>query len=289
MLMQISSRFITAVIRSILPRGLRNALRRPRTSWQRLRSKWERAKGKIIEVAILPEWKVRCHPICKEEFSVFQNDPEQKLELMCFARLATPGMQLIDVGTHWGVFTLAALNYGGPQARVIGIEASAEAVRIYRDNLEINQANDFVTVINAACGAQVGQLKMLTTGAGGADYLVVPAGDRPDTIVVPQVSVDSVVTEHGFKPSHLKIDVEGFEEEVLRGAEHTLRTERPVLFLELHGDLIRRRGMLPEAVLQALTEAGYTHWQQLDGTPLSFETLATMVFNARFVARHAGV
>jgi FkbM family methyltransferase len=221
--------------------------------------------------------------MCEGEFSVFQNDPEQGEEMKNFIGMASPGMQFLDVGTHWGIFTLAALHYGGPQARVLGIEASDEAARIFRDNLKINQVTDRVSVINAACGDQVGELKMLTTGAGGADFFVIPTEERPDTVVVPLVSVDHVVEKHGFIPTHLKVDVEGFEEEVLIGARQTLSQHRPLLFLELHGHLIRPRGKRPEAVLEELQRLGYTRWQRLDGSALSAEDLAAAGHSMRFV------
>lgn len=76
----------------------------------------------------------------------------------------------------------------------------------------------------------------------------------------------------------------GFEEEVLRGAVNTKCVSRPIIFLELHGHLISQRGMMPETVLQQLTEAGYTRWQNLEGRALSFKEIADAEFNARFVA-----
>jgi len=283
--MQIRSSVLVNLVRSILPRGVRNAIRKPGTSLDRLNSRWKRFRGEVAQVEVIPGWTVKCHPICTGEFSVFRNDVQQEPEMQCFARLSCEGMRFIDVGTHWGVFTLAALHFGGPQARVLGIEASDSAAKIYRDNLHINEVEGRVIVVNAACGDRVGELKMLTTGAGGADYFVIPATDRADTISVPLVSVDHVVKEHSFSPTHLKIDVEGFEEEVLQGARRTLLEARPIIFLELHGDLIRQRGTRPEAVLEKLSAAGYTEWQKLDGSPLSMEELSRDAFNARFTAR----
>jgi FkbM family methyltransferase len=280
------SNLIIVSLRVLLPRNLRNSVRRPIVTLKRIISKWNWLRGRTIDVAILSDWKLRCHPICGTEFGVFQTDPIQVMEMQCFERLATPGMQLIDVGTHWGIFTLAALHFGGYQARVMGIEASNDVVKVYRDNLVINGVSDRVVVINAACGQSDGSLKMLTTGAGGADYFVIPTEERTDTIEVSQVSVDSMVTTHLFKPTHLKIDVEGFEEEVLRGAVKTLKDSRPIIFLELHGPLIRRRRLLPETVLQLLIASGYTKWQKLDATPLTLTELEAAGYDARFVAFH---
>ncbi len=291
--MQLHSNPLTRLVRAALPRAVRNAIRKPSTSLARMMSKWRRWCGEVVEVEVQPDWTVKCHPMCAGEFSVFQTDPEQEPEMRGFIRLATPGMQFIDVGTHWGIFTLAALNYGGPEARVLGIEASDQAAKVLRDNLAINHSTDRVIVINAACGDRVGELKMLTTGAGGADYFVVPAEERPDTVAVPLVSVDHLVVSHSFVPTHLKVDVEGFEEEVLVGARETLSKHRPLLFLELHTNLIRQRGRQPETVLKELISLGYTSWQKLDGSPISAEALAAAAesqaaagHNLRFVAQH---
>jgi hypothetical protein len=69
--------------------------------------------------------------------------------------------------------------------------------------------------------------------------------------------VDQLVQETGLEPTHIKIDVEGQEEAVLRGARIVLAQTGPVVALELHNEAIRNRGGDPGAVLDMLREAGY--------------------------------
>lgn len=275
---------LISIIRMAVPRSLRNALRRPRATWQRVLDKWSFQAGHVAVLSLRPDWQVRCHPMCAHEWASFVHDPEQKAEIGSFIQKTVPGMRFLDVGTHWGAFTLAALHFGGGNSRCIGIEASAEATRIYRLNLKLNHMEDRVQIIGAACGSQVGSLQMLTTGAGGADYFVIPAEARSDTVTVPQVTVDFVCAEQHFAPTHLKIDVEGFEEEVLLGAIGTLKAQRPLIFLELHGDLIRGRKKVPEEVLNILLRLGYLNWESLDGEKIGMEWFSIKQFNARFVA-----
>jgi FkbM family methyltransferase len=273
------------VIRTLIPRPIRNALRRPKVTFSRIYARFGYFFGTIGVVSLTKKISIKCHPLCISEFNVFTHDPEQRSEMESFVRAMQPRVQFLDIGAHWGVFSLVAIKLGGSGSRSICIEASDDASQVLRENLRLNQVEELVSVVNSACGEKVGELRMLTTGAGGADYFVVPANDRPDTIVVPQVSADVVCETHSFKPTHIKIDVEGFEEEVLRGSTQIISSLRPTIFLELHGEQIRQRGKNPEAVLDFLEELGYTIWRSVEGGGqlLGRQDLAEKKFNIRLI------
>jgi FkbM family methyltransferase len=273
---------VVPLVRALIPRWLRNSLRRPRVTAKRLKAKAEFYAGHIERVEVREGWEIRCHPICKESFLVFGKDRPQLAELDQFVRYCTAPMRLLDVGSHWGVFTLAALKYGGEKSQVLCVEPSPSAIKILNINLRLNAQPRSVTVVEAAAGARDGSLQMLTTGAGGDDYFVVPFSSRRDTVAIRQVTLDKVCAEHRFVPSHVKIDVEGLEEDALKGALTVLREYRPILFLELHGDLIQRRGADATGVLALLISAGYGRWEQF-GRSVSEDQLALCSYNARLV------
>jgi FkbM family methyltransferase len=273
---------ITKLIRVIIPRSWRNAMRRPRVTAGRLLAKIEWAFGKSSNLSIRREWSVRCHPICVTEFGVFQNDPAQYAELEDFIAQCRPGMKLLDVGAHWGIFALAALHYGSSEASVVCVEPSSSAAKVLKHNLLLNGVLDRVTVVEKAAGIASGSVHMLTTGAGGADYLVVPPETRPDSVSIPQSDLTALCRLLDFVPTHVKIDIEGYEEEGLIGAREMLQLYHPMLFLELHGELIRRRGRDPRTVLQMLRETGYFTWKKAR-TVICESDLEKEDFNARFV------
>lgn len=268
--------------RALLPRRVRNAMRRPLTTARRLLARLHFLGGKVRVITMRPDWDLRCHPICEPELRVFQEDISQKREMDEFISRCTNGMQLLDLGAHWGIFSLTALHYGGPGARTICVEPSAPAARILKANLRLNNAAERARLIEAAAGSHSGTLDMLTTGAGGADYYVVPSDRRSDTIQVPQVSASDIYRQYHFKPTHLKIDVEGYEAEVLTGAAECIQHCHPLIFLELHGELITRRGGDPRAVISILSNYGYNHLEA-NGQAVTVSELASSGFDARLI------
>lgn len=77
---------------------------------------------------IRPGWVLRAHPLAVRCVYMSQiRDLEQRAELDAFLARCSPGMQLLDVGCHFGVFSLAALHYGGPTARAVAVDPSHTA------------------------------------------------------------------------------------------------------------------------------------------------------------------
>lgn len=71
--------------------------------------------------------------------------------------------------------------------------------------------------------------------------------------------LDEVISDYRLPtPDFIKIDVEGAELEVLRGAEATLTGAKPDLFVELHGTGPQGKAEAAEALLEFLTQCGYT-------------------------------
>jgi FkbM family methyltransferase len=276
----------TALVRVLVPRCVRNALRRPDLTCRSVVARIRGVLGGAAHVDLAKTVSFRCHPICIAEFKVFATDPEQRAEILAFSRLAHKGMRLLDVGAHWGAFTLVAVRRGGETVRVIALEPSAPAAAVLCRNLALNDAREQVDVVQAACGASNGTIAMLTTGPIAADYFVVPNHGRPDTTVVRQTTVDAICTATGIRPTHVKIDVEGMEEEVLRGAHHTFSVAQPLIFIEVHGDLIRKRGRDPHVVIQLLADAGYTHLHSVTGDQVTRSDLERRVYNVRLIASH---
>lgn len=134
----------------------------------------------------------------------------------------TPSSVFVDVGAHLGYFSMIAAQTA---SAVFAIEPQEFLIgRIHR-NICANHY-DNVHILYAAAGNEPGFVRMPKIGHAGAKV----GGDEGS--LVPMVRLDDYFNGERT-PTHLKIDTEGFEYQVLEGATKILET-RPVLYIELH-------------------------------------------------------
>jgi FkbM family methyltransferase len=179
-------------------------------------------------------------------------------EMTIFDRLLQPGATFIDVGANEGVYSIFAAARVGPKGRVIAVEPSPREIASLRGSLALNPKLK-VSVVEAALGQanSWAELHVLDFAHAGENALAPFASLTPDANrrAVPTMSLDSLVQRlPDGKVDVVKIDVEGAELDVLRGAREVLRKQRPALLIE-----IGRRGAAPNAAaLSLLEEARYS-------------------------------
>jgi FkbM family methyltransferase len=249
------------LLRQIVPRSLRNWARSPSRSLQRAWDALLHATGADATLELRPGWHLICHPAVARAIERPQrNDPAQIRELNGFITACRPGMLLLDLGAHFGLFSFAALHFGGPAARAVAVDPSPDAVGMLALGARLNGVTQRLTLVQAAVGEQSGWQEMLPVGVIADGYYITPEADRVrrDLVRVRVVTVDELADAFGFRPTHLKIDVEGAEGSVLRGARRTLSTDpAPTIFLELHNDMVRRAGADPLDTVAELEQLGY--------------------------------
>ena len=263
------------LVRAVLPRGLRNAIRHPQATMRAFLQRSRAWLKRYDAYEVRPGWTVTCHPSSTQAFRAQNENADCRAELDGFIRLCRPGMILLDAGSHFGIFVLAAIQYGGPDARVLAVDPSAECATIFETNLRLSNALSQTHIVRAAVGDRDGQLEMLTTGAGGDFFMVASEVHRADAVSIPQLTLASLAAMCPGRVTHLKMDVEGHEVAIVPGNREWLRATKPLLFLELHGDLIRSRGQDPLATLQILEECGYERWES-NNLPITITTAASL-------------
>ena len=262
-----------SVARSVLPRPARNWLRSPVESLHYVYDEGLFSLGVVRQLEIRPGWRLSAHPgAFRMAFWAQVHDSEQVGEFDRFVSTCRTDMVLFDIGAHFGLFSLAALHYA-PSAFCVAVEPSRLAARMLRLHATLNYPERRLLIRRAAAGASVGTARMVDAGIQSRGYFITAEGYRRagDVTLVPAVTVDALAAEYGVSPTHLKIDVEGDEAGVLAGATRALRAHgarRPIVFLELHNEIIRARGDMPGRALDILTACGY-RIEAPSGAPLS--------------------
>jgi FkbM family methyltransferase len=143
-----------------------------------------------------------------------------------------PGDLFVDVGTNVGSYTVLAAGVCG--ASVIAFEPIPSTFGHLLDNIRLNNLESLVIAKNMGLGASPGDLRFSDT-LDAANHVIAVEENKATTGVL--VSVDTLdAVLQGLSPSIIKIDVEGYEIGVIKGAPNTLRSDGLLAVLvELNG------------------------------------------------------
>jgi FkbM family methyltransferase len=173
-----------------------------------------------------------------------------------------PGGLLLDVGAARGLIS-AAFCLAGGENRAVAYEPSPVQARDAARIAEMNGMAARMSVRGAAVGSRPATVRGAVDPIGLIDLAPGAGAEQFD---VEMTTLDAEVERLGV-PTVVKIDVEGYELEVLRGAARLLRDHRPLLLLEVHMDLLERRGTRPGEVVELLRGHGY-RFETCTGRPL---------------------
>ena len=157
------------------------------------------------------------------------------------------GDTVLDVGSYISDHTIAYAKLAGETGMVHAFEPSKEAFECGVFNMKGYQNT---TVHNVAVGAKPGKTSLTKVeGNEGMNYQTTGSD-------VEVITIDSLkLTKCDF----IKIDVEGYELDVLKGAKKTISTYKPVLVIEINTETLDRTGTKREAIYTWLDKAGYTY------------------------------
>jgi FkbM family methyltransferase len=244
-------------------------LRRQTWLWQRVEPLWQSAFARASQRS---GFETRINgDVFRLDYSLgsrYDREDRRSYEPVfynAFAREIRPGMNVADVGAHFGFFTLAAALRVGREGRIFSFEPSAQTASTLRQNILLNQWQDRVEVVESVVSDAEGFVSFYTYGTSMAASLSrqnveVLNPERPPTateIRVPSATLDRFCKLRSVSLDLLKIDVEGAELLVLRGARQLLVTSRPRILCEIHPLQMQHCGCSKAELEAFLQEVGY--------------------------------
>lgn len=179
-------------------------------------------------------------------------------ELTHLHRFISPGMVVIDGGANSGIYTILAAKLVGPSGLVISFEPGREAFSVLERNVCLNHLHN-VRTYHMALSDKEGTAALYHHGQAPNSYSL----GAPDTAevafeVVESCSLSFVLPEEvAQRVGLIKLDVEGAEELVLRGAQLILTCSHPTIIFEANGAAAKRLGLSPTGSWDLLGSLGY--------------------------------
>jgi FkbM family methyltransferase len=168
-----------------------------------------------------------------------------------------PGDRVVEVGASFGLYALAFAGRAGSEGHVTAFEPDPQSASALKANIRVNGWQTRISLVRAAVGAANGEIRF--AAARGMESRIATRNDsNQDVITVPIVTLDSAIGDGRL--DLLKIDVEGFEEQVLRGARTILTSanRRPrAILIEVHPFAWSDAGTTSASLLGLLGECGF--------------------------------
>jgi FkbM family methyltransferase len=223
-----------------------------------------------------PGMKMQLDPYDQVSHTILKTGGWEPESLQAVANHLSPNGTFIDVGAHIGYYSLKAAGMVGRNGHVLAIEPNPQTLPKLRGNIEASDART-VSVWPVACAESESTLQLYAaprSNTGESSLSKENASQEGSGVTAYSVRarpLDAIVKEAKLeRVDMIKIDVEGAEYEVLKGAGQTLTEYRPVLIIELEPSQLKSLGTSVEQIKEFLAAHGYTSSRRVDHANFEF-------------------
>jgi FkbM family methyltransferase len=192
--------------------------------------------------------------------AIYDHHAYEPATLSVFSRLCLPGSVVFDIGAHVGQFALTAAGRVAHGGEVHAFECDPTTYKWLDRNVGLNGLGNVRLNDCALSDAEgLARLYLASTRDTGSNSLVGPAWvDSGKTVEVPTITLDGYCSKHLVtRIDVVKLDVEGAELQVLKGAERVLTQMRPKWIIEFEEERQRLAGTSCAELARYLTDRGY--------------------------------
>ena len=171
-------------------------------------------------------------------------------------KIITQGMRILEVGANIGYYALLETSLAGSDGHLYAMEPSPYNFDLLTNNLKLNGLKNY-DLYKVAAGSQEGKAKFLLSGRSNLSTFIEREDLTGEEVDVEVVKLDNFL--QGKKVDFIRMDVEGYELEILKGAEMSLSSgNKPkYFFIEVHSELLHKKNSSAREVLEFLGKYGY--------------------------------
>lgn len=220
---------------------------------------YKRLIGRPVDVRFPGGVAVRCHPDSNSASSVIYFNRLFDWEEMQFCwRFLRAGDRALDIGGNIGVYTVLMGHLVGERGHIDVFEPFPRHAARIRENVALNGFESRVTINEVALSDDDGET-LFVVDRDVSNRVPTSTDGHASKITVPLRRLDTVI-QVGLPTAFAKLDVEGLEAAVLRGAVGLGASSPMVWVFETNEGLLRKRGSSFEEVARLFHDAGYSLW-----------------------------
>jgi len=194
------------------------------------------------------------------------------LELL--ASYVRSGEVVLDVGSNFGIFTILLAKKVGQSGEVIAVEPGKEIFSHFQENVKLNNLKNIIA-FNLALGDEKEEKKLFLGQVAGASSMIYePAGSKGFEIIKVKTG-DQLIKENNLSvPNVVKIDVEGFEYNVIKGMSNTLSSPGcRMVCCEIHTQMLPN-GVNAKKIIDLLKSFGFNKIEKYERGTAEFHIFA---------------
>jgi FkbM family methyltransferase len=230
-----------------------------------------------------PHINMRLDPIDLGQRMILEDGEYETGSFNMVRKHLSPGSTFVDIGANFGIYSLMAAPVVGSAGHVIAVEPNPEALKLLQANLAASDAG-MVGVAPVACSDAESTLDLYVAPQGNTGETSLSKtnasqeGEASHVYKVRARPLDDIIRESGVtRVDAIKIDVEGAEYLVLKGAQQTLDRYHPMLLVEIVERQLQAMGTSSAQVKEFLRAHGYREGRHDD---LNVEFLPTAPISA---------
>ncbi len=187
-----------------------------------------------------------------------------------FLEYLKPEMTFLDVGAHFGYFTLLGSKLVGEEGSVHSFEPTQSSFAILKKNVQ-NKRN--VTLNNSAVFSKKASVCVNDYGIKYGSFNSIYEAKLPEKTkkhiksnryIIDAVSIDEYVKNTNIKPDFIKIDAESAEMDIIMGAQNTIEKFHPIISVEV-GDMYTKNTIKSKDIIKFLMQYNYSPYEYRDG------------------------